>query len=93
MPEASENCLSLVNLCIYYAHQTRELDQLLSYSVDFPGSFEIHWLRQYLVNVILFRIKDPWTSETRKIRTPPFWDTPRRLKYKVCGWSEKNCSQ
>ena len=28
-----------------------------------PGSFEIHWVRQYLVNIVLFRIKDLWTYE------------------------------
>ena len=30
----------------------------------FPGSFEIHWVRQYLVNVVLFFIKDLQTFET-----------------------------
>ena len=64
--------MSLVNNCIYYAHQTRELYQVLSYSADFPGSFEIHWLRQYLVIVIMFKIKDPWTSEiTVKLKSIP----------------------
>ena len=29
----------------------------------FPGSFEIHWGRQYLVNVVLFGVKDLQTSE------------------------------
>ena len=28
-----------------------------------PGSFEIHWVRQYLVNVVLFRIKALKNSE------------------------------
>ena len=52
----------------------------------------------YFANVIaLFSYKHQaitWTKhakhnflteqyETRKIRTPPFWDTPRRLKYKI----------
>ena len=33
---------------------------LLPYSADFkfPGSFEIHWVRQYAVNVVLFGNKD-----------------------------------
>ena len=35
MPEACENCLGLVYSCIYYAHQAREIYQVLPYSVDF----------------------------------------------------------
>ena len=27
-----------------------------------PESFEMHWIKQYLVNVVLFGIKDVWTS-------------------------------
>ena len=60
-----ENCLSLVNSCIYYAHQTHEIYPVLPYSVDFKApqssvvSFEIHWIKQYLVhvNVVLYEIK------------------------------------
>ena len=39
MPETCENWLSLVNIYIYYAHQTHEIYQVLPYSVDFkvPG--------------------------------------------------------
>ena len=60
MPETCENWLGLVNICIYYACQTHEIYQVLPYSVDFkaPSSFEIHPVRQYLVNVVLFGIKD-----------------------------------
>ena len=28
-----------------------------------PGSYEIHWVRQYLINVFLFQIEDLLTSE------------------------------
>ena len=28
MPETCENWLGLVNICVYYAHQTREIDQV-----------------------------------------------------------------
>ena len=35
MPETCENWLSLVNSCIYYACQTREIYQVLLYSVDY----------------------------------------------------------
>ena len=57
---------NLVNSCIYFAHQTHEIYQVLPYSVQFKapgisqiqGSFEIHWVRQYLVNIDLFGIKD-----------------------------------
>ena len=61
MPKTCENWLSLVNSCIYYAYQACEIYQVLPYySVDFkaPRSFEIHWVRQYLVNVVLFGPKD-----------------------------------
>ena len=54
MVKNCENWLGLVNSCIYYARQIREINQAL-----LPGSFAIHWLRQYLVNVVLFGIKDP----------------------------------
>ena len=27
MPEICENCIGLVNSCVYYAHQTREINQ------------------------------------------------------------------
>ena len=50
-----ENWLGLVNNSIYYAHQTCEIYQVLPYSVDF---FEIHWVRQPLVNVVLFGMMD-----------------------------------
>ena len=56
MPKTWENWFGFVNSCIYYAHQTQKIHQELPYSVDF-GSFEIHWVRQYIVNVVLF-IKD-----------------------------------
>ena len=61
MPKACENWLGLENSCIYYACQTHEIYQVLPYSVDFkaPRSFEIHWLSQYSLNVVLFDIKDP----------------------------------
>ena len=34
MPETCKKWLSLVNSCVYYAHQTHEIYQVLSYSVD-----------------------------------------------------------
>ena len=60
MPESCENHLSLVNSCVDYARQTREIYQALPCSVDFkaPGEFEIHYVRPYLVNVVLFGTKD-----------------------------------
>ena len=63
MPETSKNWLGFVNLSVYYARQTRGTYQVLSYSVDFKSPFEIHWVRQYLVNVVLFRLKDLYKSE------------------------------
>ena len=35
MLETWANWLDLVNICVYFAHQTHEIYQLLSYSVDF----------------------------------------------------------
>ena len=59
-PEAFENWLGLVNNCFDVAHQTREIYQVLSYSVELNllGSFEFHWGRHCLVNIVLFQIKD-----------------------------------
>ena len=41
MPESCENCLSLVDSCAYYDHQTCEICQVLSYSVGFKAPGEI----------------------------------------------------
>ena len=50
----------LIDSCLYYAVQTLKVYQVLPYSVDFkvPWNFEIHWVRQYIVNVVLFGVKD-----------------------------------
>ena len=48
MPETGENWFGLINSCIYYAHQTREIYQALPYSSDFKAH------RKYLVNLVLF---------------------------------------
>ena len=60
MCETCENWLGPVNSCVYYTHQTHEIYQVLCYSVDCKAhrGFEIHWVRQYLVDVISFGIKD-----------------------------------
>ena len=53
--------LCLVNSSVYYACQTSEIYQVLpctQWISKLPGSFEIHWVRQYLVNVVLFWNKD-----------------------------------
>ena len=41
LPETCESWLHLVNRCVYYAHQTREINQLLPYSVDFKAPGEL----------------------------------------------------
>ena len=41
MPETCENWLSPVNSCVYYACQTYEIYQVLSYSVDFKAPQEL----------------------------------------------------
>ena len=60
MPATCENWLDLVYICVYLVRQTHEIYQVLPYSVYFKllKSFEIHWVSQYLVNVVLFGIKD-----------------------------------
>ena len=61
MPETwCENWFGFVNSCFYHAHQTREIYQVLPHSVVFkaPSIFDIHWVRQYLLNIVLFRMKD-----------------------------------
>ena len=64
MPETCENWLGVVKSYIYYACQTHEIYQILPpYSVDFKAPGEIHWVRQYLVSVVLFVIMDLYTSE------------------------------
>ena len=65
MPQTSENWTGLVKDCVFYARQTHDIYQVLPYSVDFraPGSLEIHLVRKYLANVVLFGIKDMWTFE------------------------------
>ena len=58
MLKTCENSLILVNSCVYFAYQTCEIYQVLPYTEDFeaPREFEIHRVRQYLVNVVLFGI-------------------------------------
>ena len=41
MPETFENWFSLVNRCIYHAHQTCEIYQVLPYSMDFKAPWEL----------------------------------------------------
>ena len=54
--------LGLVNVYYYvhYARQTRTINQVKPYLMEFksPGGFEIHRVRKYLVNVVLFGIQD-----------------------------------
>ena len=43
---------------------------LTQWTSKLPGSFGIHWVRKKLVNAVLFKIKDQWTSEiTVKLRS------------------------
>ena len=60
-----ETWLSIVNSYIYYAHQSHEIYQVLPYSVDFkaPKEFELNWMGLYLVNVVLYRLRDLQTFE------------------------------
>ena len=65
MPETCENYLGLVNNCVCYACQIREIYQVLPCSVDFKALEEL-WnplSKTVLVNVISFGIKDMSVSE------------------------------
>ena len=57
MPETCENWPRLVNCSEYYACQTHDIHQVLPH-LKLPGSFEIHWIRPYLVNEVLVGIQD-----------------------------------
>ena len=59
IPETCKIGHGLANNYVYYAHQTGTIYQVLPYSVDFkvPRGSEIHWVRHYLVNVVLFGIR------------------------------------
>ena len=106
----SETCkkwLFLVNRCVCDARQTRGIYQVLPYSVDFktPDGFVIHWVIQFLVNVVLFGIKDLWTSDKAKklesnfhvdlwIFFPNFrhWQPVHKILIKPCGdWRDDDC--
>ena len=55
MPDTCENWLGLVNSCVYYAHQTHEIYQILPYSVDFKA-------REELWNPLSETVFSIWTS-------------------------------
>ena len=64
-----------VNSCVYYACQSCEIHQVLPYLVDCkaPRSFKIHGviIRQYLVIVVLFGLRDLQTREmTEALKQP-----------------------
>ena len=60
MPQTGENCLGLVNSCIHYARQTREIYQVLLCSVDFqaPQEFKNPLSNTVLGKCSLSQIKD-----------------------------------
>ena len=51
MSKFCENWIGLANSCIYYANQ------VLPVPVELKD-FEIYWVKQHFVNVVLFGIKD-----------------------------------
>ena len=66
MPKTAENWLVLVKNCVCYARQTREIYQVLLYSMDSepPGACGIYWVKHYLViKCSLSGIKDFETAE------------------------------
>ena len=80
MPENCEHWLCFVNNFVYYTRQIREIYQVLPYSMDIKA-FETHWVRQYLVNVVLFGVEiwDNLKAQKKHLRRtckyfPNFWD-------------------
>ena len=68
MHQTCENWHGLVNSCVYYACQAATSIKftrccLTQWISKLLGSFEIHWVRQYFINVVLFGIRDLLTSE------------------------------
>ena len=63
MPETCNNGLGLVNSCVYYAHQTREINQALPHSVDFKASVEL-W--NPLSKIALHKCSFIWEKRTCK---------------------------
>ena len=57
MPETCENWPGLVNSCIYYAHQTHEIYQVLPSSVDFKAPMEL-W--NLMSNTVLNKCSFVW---------------------------------
>ena len=62
MPETCENWPNVVHNCVYNAHQTQEIYLVLPFSVYLKAHREL-WnplskRSEYLVNVVLFGIKD-----------------------------------
>ena len=65
MSETSENWLCHVKSCIYYARHALWYNRycFAQWILNLPGNFEIHWVRQYFINIALSRIKDLWACE------------------------------
>ena len=66
MPETSENWLVLYTVAFTLPARPMKFIRycLTLWISKLPaGSFEIHWVKQYFVNVVLFWIKDLQTSE------------------------------
>ena len=60
MPKTGDKLRGLVNICVYYAHQNREFARycLTQWISKLPGKYETRRVRQYLIGVVLFAIKD-----------------------------------
>ena len=41
IPDTCEKCLGIVNNCVYFVHQTREINQVLPYAGDFKAQEEL----------------------------------------------------
>ena len=65
VPETCENQLGLVNSCVYCAPRPVKFTRscLTQWVSKLPGSFNIHRVRQCLVNEVLVGIKDLLTFE------------------------------
>ena len=81
MPKTCGNCLSFINNCVYYAHQTHEIYKLLTYSVNFKAPGEL-W--NPLSKTVLHKCSFIWNKGPINIwndRKTQKWLVHRTCKY------------
>ena len=80
MPETWENCLGQLNSWIYYAGQTREIYQALSYSVDIKVNGK---LRNPLSKTVLRKHSFIWNEGPVNIWNDPKDEMNLKITFKL----------